>query len=141
MRPQGIVRRALLATAALSCAALPAIALAAPSVRLYATLTPEQLGQLSTTIGPLHLTYYERPHGRRKTYHPEGILLPETCPRGGFPFAVSLAFADGSHASASTTVPCPGRSRATRQPQSERALEATTSIRRRRPDALLRREG
>lgn len=256
MRPQGTVRRALLATAALSCAVLPAIAHAVPSVRLYATLTPEQLGhgttigfgfqittaghapppltqvevlyprdlkiglsdlglatcttrtlealgpegcpadsrmgygnalaeipigtgnvhetapvvlvhgpphdghftlltfvnaevpvwapltlpslllpapapyggridinvpliptfpaapdvslvRLSITIGPRHLTYYERLHGRRKAYHPQGILLPETCPLGGFPFAISLTFADDSHASASTTVPCP----------------------------------
>jgi hypothetical protein len=67
------------------------------------------LTQLHTTIGPQHLTYYEHLHGHQKAYHPRGILLPPTCPRGGFPFAVSLTFASDEHASASTTVPCPAQ--------------------------------
>ena len=65
------------------------------------------LVQLRTTLGPQHLTYYERLHGRRRAYRPKGILLPDTCPRGGFPFAVSLTFAGGTHASATTAVSCP----------------------------------
>ncbi len=35
------------------------------------------------------------------------ILVPRRCPAGGFPFAASFAFADGSTASASATLPCP----------------------------------
>ncbi len=35
------------------------------------------------------------------------ILVPHSCPVGGFPFAASFAFADGSAASASATAPCP----------------------------------
>jgi hypothetical protein len=65
--------------------------------------------QLSSTIGPSHITYYE--YTRRKTipYHPRGIRLPKRCPRGGFPFAAELTFYQGDHAAAHATVPCPRR--------------------------------
>ncbi len=62
---------------------------------------------LHATLGPRGLIYYEHVHGKIVSYHPNGILLPDRCPRGGFPFAASLAFEDGSHARASTTVRCP----------------------------------
>jgi len=35
------------------------------------------------------------------------VLVPRHCPPGGFPFAASFTFADGSTASAAATVPCP----------------------------------
>jgi hypothetical protein len=59
------------------------------------------------TIGPSHLTYYEDVRGRRVRYTPRGLLLPRRCPRGGFPFAASFSFQDGSSTSAETRVPCP----------------------------------
>jgi len=62
---------------------------------------------LHATLGPRGLTYYERVHGKLTSYHPNGILLPAHCPHGGFPFAASLTFQNGSHARAPTTVPCP----------------------------------
>ena len=65
------------------------------------------LVQLRSTIGPLHLTYYEHTRGKFRSYHPRGIVLPSTCPRGGFHFAASFFFEDGSHTSAHATVPCP----------------------------------
>ncbi|HXB65778.1 MAG TPA: hypothetical protein VNV42_12990 [Solirubrobacteraceae bacterium] len=63
--------------------------------------------QLQSTIGPLHLTYYEHTRGRYRPYHPNGIVLPPTCPRGGFRFAASFAFENGTHTTAGTLVPCP----------------------------------
>jgi hypothetical protein len=63
--------------------------------------------ELNATLGPPELTYYERVHGKTTSYHPTGILLPDQCPRGGFPFTASLTFEDGSHTAARTTVPCP----------------------------------
>jgi hypothetical protein len=63
--------------------------------------------QMSSTIGPMHITYYERSHGKTVAYHPNGLRLPPTCPHGGFPFAATFAFLDSGHASAHTTVPCP----------------------------------
>lgn len=63
--------------------------------------------QLRSTIGPLHLTYYEHTRGKYRPYHPRGIVLPRTCPRGGFRFAASFSFEDSTHTRARTTVPCP----------------------------------
>jgi hypothetical protein len=65
------------------------------------------LVQLATTIGPNHITYYEYIKGRSIPYHPRGILLPRTCPRGGFRFAAEFDFQNGTHAGAHATVACP----------------------------------
>jgi hypothetical protein len=62
---------------------------------------------MSTAIGPRHLTYYEHRHGKLIAYHPQGIPLPNRCPRGGFHFAAEFGFQDGSHAHAHATVACP----------------------------------
>lgn len=64
---------------------------------------------VSTTIGPSHLTYYKHVHGRRVAFRPRGVSVPERCPRGGFPFAAAFSFLDGSATTATTTVPCPPR--------------------------------
>lgn len=66
---------------------------------------------VQSTIGPSHLTYYHRVHGRRVAFHPRGVEVPARCPRGGFPFAAEFSFLDGTHTTASTTVPCPPRRR------------------------------
>lgn len=62
---------------------------------------------LRSTIGPLHLLYYEHLRGRYRAYHPRGIVLPQRCPRGGFHFAATFTFEEGSHVSATTAVACP----------------------------------
>jgi hypothetical protein len=66
---------------------------------------------VTATIGPQHLTYYKRVHGRRVPFHPRGVSVPEHCPAGGFPFAAAFSFQDGSSTTAATTVPCPPRHR------------------------------
>jgi hypothetical protein len=58
------------------------------------------------TIGG-QLVYYERIHGHSVAYHPVGIGLPRSCPRGGFPFAAGFSFLDGEQAQAQTAVACP----------------------------------
>jgi hypothetical protein len=67
--------------------------------------------QLSLVLGPRNLIYYEQVHHKRVAYKPAGIALPGRCPRGGFPFAVTMDFLDGSQASATTAVPCPPKAR------------------------------
>jgi len=62
---------------------------------------------LRSTIGPGSLRYYRRVGGRRVPYRPEGLSLPGRCPHGGFRFAASFRFVDGSQARARTAVPCP----------------------------------
>ncbi len=72
------------------------------------------LVKLTTTLGPSHITYFEFRKGQTIPYHPQGILLPSTCPHGGFRFAASFVFADGSHTNAKATVACPRRPRSRR---------------------------
>jgi hypothetical protein len=62
---------------------------------------------MTTTIGPMHVTYYRQFRGERTAYHPRGLRLPKHCPRGGFPFAATFTFQDGTYANAGTRVPCP----------------------------------
>jgi hypothetical protein len=65
------------------------------------------IASMRVTLGPLRLTYYEQTEGSTLAYTPKGILLPSTCPRGGFPFAATFSFLDGSHADARSVVACP----------------------------------
>ena len=55
------------------------------------------------------LTYYERVRGRTVAYHPAGIGLPRSCPRGGFLFGATFAFLGGGSARTHTRVACPRR--------------------------------
>jgi hypothetical protein len=68
---------------------------------------PATLVRLNASIGPRHITYYKRHHGKMIAYHPNGLRLPTTCPHHGFPFAATFTYRDGTHARAHTTVPCP----------------------------------
>jgi hypothetical protein len=70
---------------------------------------------VQSTIGPQHLTYYKHVNGRLVAFHPRGVTVPEHCPRGGFPFAASFTFQDGSRTTASTSAPCPPPQRSKRR--------------------------
>jgi hypothetical protein len=62
--------------------------------------------RVKVTIGG-NLTYYERSHGKKVAYRPQGILLPKRCPAGGFRFRASFSFLDGTRSEAQTVVKCP----------------------------------
>jgi hypothetical protein len=62
--------------------------------------------QMRVTLGPQGLTYFEKVGGQTLAFQPKGILLPDQCPRGGFPFAAVFTFADGSRVAARRPVPC-----------------------------------
>jgi hypothetical protein len=68
---------------------------------------PVSIVEVNSTIGPSHLTYYERVHGKTVSFHPKGVSVPTRCPRGGFPFSAEFGFLDGSSVIAKTTAPCP----------------------------------
>jgi hypothetical protein len=68
---------------------------------------PVSIVKVRTTIGPAHLTYYERKHGRTISFHPQGVSLPLRCPRGGFAFSAGFSFEDGTSTVANAIVPCP----------------------------------
>jgi hypothetical protein len=65
--------------------------------------------QIQATIGPKGVSYDEQLDGRTIPYSPRGILLPDTCPRGGFPFSAEFTFLDGSRPTARAVIPCPGK--------------------------------
>jgi hypothetical protein len=99
--------------------ALPALLLPTPnaaSIDIHVPPVPTLPGapnvavaELNATLGPRGLTYHEHIHDTTTSYHPTGILLPDQCPHGGFPFTASLTFEDGTHTTAMTAVPCPTR--------------------------------
>ncbi len=70
-------------------------------------VTHFQMALGSTPTGPDHFVYYRWVRGHRVAYAPRGLLLPPTCPHGGFPFEAQFVFQDGTSATARTTVPCP----------------------------------
>lgn len=63
--------------------------------------------RVHATLGPKHLLYRGRAHGRVHYFHPHGIEVPRHCPKGGFPFAADFTFQGGLTAEAMTKVPCP----------------------------------
>lgn len=69
------------------------------------------LTSFNSTIGPFGLTYYKHVHGKIVPYKPKGITIPSHCPYDGFLFAASFDFADGTHATAHSAVPCPHHTR------------------------------
>ncbi len=50
------------------------------------------------------ITVGGRHHGRRS---PNTVLLPTTCPAGGFPFATEFTYEDGTTSTTTATAPCP----------------------------------
>jgi hypothetical protein len=78
-----------------------------PLVPSVAAGPPVSIVKVRTTIGPAHLTYYERRHGQTISFHPRGVSLPSRCPRGGFVFSAGFSFDDGTNTVADSTVPCP----------------------------------
>jgi hypothetical protein len=69
--------------------------------------------QIQASLGG-PLTYYERVRGHTLAYHPKGIGLPSSCPRGGWHLGAALAFRNGQHSQARDVIACPRR-RAHRQ--------------------------
>jgi hypothetical protein len=64
------------------------------------------VARMHITLGG-NLTYYETVDGARVPYRPAGVGLPGSCPRGGFAFAATFAFSNGSRSRARTAIPCP----------------------------------
>jgi hypothetical protein len=61
------------------------------------------------TLGSANVAYYKTIHGRRTLFHVKGIVVPNTCPSGGFPLELQVENADGSTDAAKATIPCPSR--------------------------------
>ena len=59
------------------------------------------------TLGAPNAAYYEQVGGKRKLVHVKGIIVPKTCPKGGFPYETQFAFEDGTSNAVKGTIPCP----------------------------------
>jgi hypothetical protein len=69
--------------------------------------SPATFVSMRTELAPKGLLYAKQEHGKTVTFTPEGFDVPTTCPAGGFPFAATLTFADGTREKATTRVSCP----------------------------------
>ncbi len=85
------------------------LAAAIPLIPSVTNGPPVSIINVKSTIGPNHLLYTKRVHGRIVHYRPQGVSVPDRCPHGGFPFQADFAFLDGSTVTAKTKVPCPRR--------------------------------
>jgi hypothetical protein len=59
------------------------------------------------TVGDKNVAYYKQVHGKHKLLHVQGIVVPKTCPSGGFPIKATIDFADSTTLTATPTIPCP----------------------------------
>jgi hypothetical protein len=63
------------------------------------------------TIGAPNAYFYEKVHGKRKRVHVKGLILPKTCPKGGFPVQSDISFQDGTTSENALKVPCPPKTK------------------------------
>ncbi len=61
------------------------------------------------TFGSQNVAYYHTVNGHQKLVHVKGLIVPKTCPKGGFPFKVIVSFLDGTQSTDTYTAPCPPR--------------------------------
>ncbi len=59
------------------------------------------------TVGSQKVAYYHDVHGRRQLDHVKGLIVPKSCPSGGFPFLVTVDFLDGTATTDKYKAPCP----------------------------------
>lgn len=81
-----------------------------PEIPNFPGAPPPAVVSLNASIGPKDVVYARRIHGSTIHYTPKGLRLPDRCPRGGFPFAATFIFLDGTSATDRTAVPCPAKS-------------------------------
>ncbi|MGA7704746.1 MAG: hypothetical protein WB998_07605 [Solirubrobacteraceae bacterium] len=85
------------------------LAVSVPLVQAWPEGPDLALETFDSSLGPAGLTYRRRVAGHTIAFHPRGIRIPSACPTGGYQFAVALSFQDGTQATGTYRVPCPGR--------------------------------
>jgi hypothetical protein len=61
------------------------------------------------SLGAGNVAYYRRVRGRRRLARVRGLVVPRSCPRGGFPARATIEFRDGRSLTLDPSVPCPPR--------------------------------
>lgn len=84
-----------------------AFAVDVPPIRTLPGASDASVEHAFITFGSTNVAYYETIRGKRKLVHVKGVIVPRSCPRGGFPVAADISFADGTTTTSRTRVPCP----------------------------------
>jgi hypothetical protein len=61
------------------------------------------------TVGSQKVAYFDEVHGHRQLVHVKGLVVPRSCPHGGFPFQVTINFLDHTSSIDKYQAPCPRR--------------------------------
>jgi len=75
-----------------------ALSIVVPPIRTLTFEPDASIVTFSLTIGPSH---------RHRGAPADAVVMPSSCPAGGFPFAAEFSYADGSSGRATATAPCP----------------------------------
>lgn len=75
--------------------------------KLVLTLPPIPTLQFEPDASMLTFSLTLGASRRHRTRHTNSIVVPSSCPAGGFPFAAEFTYADGSNSSVLTRTPCP----------------------------------
>jgi hypothetical protein len=78
-----------------------------PIIETLPGASPASAKSIFITLGAPNAAYFEKVHGRRTLVHVKGIVVPKTCPHGGFPYETQLSFQDGTTNTVKGTIPCP----------------------------------
>lgn len=78
-----------------------------PPISTLPGVTLASVESAFATFGSPKVAYYENVHGKRTLVHLKGMVVPKTCPRGGFPTEGTIDFADGSTLTVNPAIPCP----------------------------------
>jgi hypothetical protein len=93
-----------------------AISILIPPIADMPPNTSVALTNASLGVGGPGIRYVRRGRGGLVRYRPDGLTVPPTCPRGGWPFRLRLTLEDGAVERAEARVRCP------RRPQTRRAV-------------------
>lgn len=78
-----------------------------PPISTIPGAAPASIESVFATLGAGNVAYYERTGGRRRLVRLRGLLVPRSCPAGGFPSRATVEFLDGRSLTLDPIVPCP----------------------------------
>jgi hypothetical protein len=80
-----------------------------PPISTFPDAADASIESAFLTVGAPNVAYYEPVHGRRTLVHLRGLIVPRSCPPGGFPTEGVADFADGAALTVKSAIPCPRR--------------------------------
>ena len=103
---------------------------AIPQIPSVTNGPPVSIVNVNSTIGPSHLTYYKRVHGKLVGYKPQGVSVPTKCPKRRLSVLGEVRVPRRQPRVATTT--CPARRRPVKQEISRLGSRPSASERRAR---------